>query len=112
MYAQYFIYDPDKITRLRFAYNTNLSQSFLRELDAMIRQFNFYHRIFQTAREVLSEVSNSQLTRIVITPRVQLIIKKGADRRRENLPVADEIVLLIPDEKDKPDSREAQGQSL
>jgi hypothetical protein len=58
MYAQYFIYDPDEATRLRFTYNTNLSQSLLRELDAMIRQFNPYYRIFQTAREVLSEISN------------------------------------------------------
>jgi hypothetical protein len=59
MYAQYFIYDPDKATRLRFTHNTNLSQSLLRELNAMIRQFNLYSRIFQTAREVLSETSNS-----------------------------------------------------
>jgi hypothetical protein len=102
MYAQYFIYDPDEATRLRSAYNTNLSQSLLRELDAMIRQFNPYHRIFQIAREVQSEASNSQLTRIVITPRLQLIMEKGADRRRENLPVADEIALLIPGEEDKP----------
>jgi hypothetical protein len=106
MYAQYFIYDPDETTRLRSAYNTNLSQSLLRELDAMIRQFNPYYRIFQTAREVLSEISNSRLTRIVITPRLQLIMEKGADRRRENLPVVDEIALLIPGEKDKPGSRE------
>ena len=78
----------------------------------MIRQFNPHYRIFQTAREVLSETSNSQSTRIVIMPRLQLIMEKGADRRRENLPVADEIALLIPGEKDKPGSREAQGQSL
>jgi hypothetical protein len=112
MYAQYFIYDPDKATRLRSAYNTNLSQSLLRELDVMIRQFNLHYRIFQTARKVLSEISNSQLTRIVITPRLQLIMEKGADRRRENLPVTNEIALLIPGEEDKPGSREAQGQSL
>jgi hypothetical protein len=59
MYAQYFIYDPDEATRLRFTHNINLSQSLLRELDAIIRQFNPHHRIFQTAREVLSETSNS-----------------------------------------------------
>jgi hypothetical protein len=58
MYAQYFIYDPDKATRLRSTHNTNLSQSFFRELDAIIRQFNPYHRIFQTVREMLSEISN------------------------------------------------------
>jgi hypothetical protein len=72
----------------------------------MIRQFNPYHHIFQTAREVLSEISNSQLTRIVITPRLQLIMEKEADRRRENLPVTDKIALLIPGKEDKPGSRE------
>jgi hypothetical protein len=112
VYAQYFIYDPDKTARLRFGRNTTLSLSLLRGLDDMIRQFNPYYRIFQTAREVLSETSNSQSTRIVITPRLQLIMKKGADRRRENLPVADEIALLIPGKEDKPGSPEAQGQSL
>jgi hypothetical protein len=33
-------------------------------------------------------------------------MKKGADRRRENLLVANEIALLIPGEKDRPGSRE------
>jgi hypothetical protein len=112
MYAQYFIYDPDKATRRRSARNNQLSQSLFRELDVMIRQFNPHYRIFKTAREVLSETSNSQSTRILIMPRLQLIMEKGADRRRENLPVADEIALLIPGEKDKPGSRETQGQSL
>jgi hypothetical protein len=39
-------------------------------------------------------------------------MEKGADRRRENLPVADEIALLMPDKEDKSGSRETQGQSL
>jgi hypothetical protein len=33
-------------------------------------------------------------------------MEKGVDRRRENLPVANEIALLIPGEKDRPGSRE------
>jgi hypothetical protein len=33
-------------------------------------------------------------------------MEHGTDQRRENLPVADEVALLIPNEKDKPDSRE------
>jgi hypothetical protein len=71
----------------------------------MIRQFNSHYRIFKTAREVLNETSNSQLTRIIITPRLQLIMEKRADKRRENLLIANEIALLIPGEKDKPGSR-------
>jgi hypothetical protein len=62
----------------------------------MIRQFNSHYRIFKTAREVLNETSNSQLTRIIITPRLQLIMEYDANQRRENLPVADEIALLLP----------------
>ena len=69
----------------------------------MIRQFNPHYRIFKTAREVLNETSNSQLTRIIITPRLQLIMEHGADQRRENLPVADEVALLLPgEENDRP----------
>jgi hypothetical protein len=33
-------------------------------------------------------------------------MKKEADRRRENLPVINEIALLILNEENKPDSRE------
>jgi hypothetical protein len=69
----------------------------------MIRQFNPHYRIFKTAREVLNETSNSQSTRIIITPRLQLIMEHGADQRRENLPVADEVALLLPGkENDRP----------
>jgi hypothetical protein len=95
IYAQYFIYDPDKASRRRLTRNTEFSQSLLRELDVMIRQFNPHYRIFKTTREVLNETSNSQLTRIIITSRLQLIIEHGADQRRENLPMANEVALLI-----------------
>jgi hypothetical protein len=33
-------------------------------------------------------------------------MKKGADRRHENLPITDEIALLISGKEDKSDSRE------
>jgi hypothetical protein len=33
-------------------------------------------------------------------------MEKGADRRRENLPVTNEIALLISGEEDRPGSRE------
>ena len=41
---------------------------------------------------------DSNKNRIVITPQLNLIIEKGADRRRENLPTANKITLLIPKE--------------
>jgi hypothetical protein len=36
-------------------------------------------------------------------PRLQLIMEHNTNQRRENLPVADEIALLLPDkENDRP----------
>jgi hypothetical protein len=105
VYAQYFIYDPDKAARLRFGRNTTLSLSLLRGLDDIIRQFNPHYRLYQTAYEVLRATSNSQPTRIVISPRLNLIVKKDADQRRENLPVVSEVVLLLPGEDDRPSRR-------
>jgi hypothetical protein len=55
---------------------------------------------------MLNEILNSQLTRIIITPRLQLIIEHGTDQRRENLPMADEIALLLLDEENDRPRRE------
>ncbi len=38
---------------------------------------------------------SSNRNRIVITPQLNFIIKKRADRRRENLPTTNKIILLI-----------------
>jgi hypothetical protein len=72
----------------------------------MIRQFNPHYHIFKTAREMLNEISNSQLTRIIITPRLQLIMEHNTNQRRENLPMADEIALLLLSEKNDRPRRE------
>ncbi len=51
-----------------------------------------------TAKKRLKNNLASNKKRIVITPQLNLIIKKGADRRRENLPTTNKITLLIPKE--------------
>jgi hypothetical protein len=47
----------------------------------------------------LREQANGPL-RIILNPRMRLIIEKGADCRRENLPTVNKVVVLIPDELD------------
>jgi hypothetical protein len=47
----------------------------------------------------LREQANGPL-RIILNPRMRLIVEKGADRRRENLPTANKVAVLIPDELD------------
>jgi len=49
-----------------------------------------------TTKERLENDLDLSKNRIVITPQLNLIIEKGADRRRENLPTTNKIILLIP----------------
>jgi hypothetical protein len=55
--------------------------------------------LYKTARERLQEQANGPL-RIILNPRMRLIVKQGADRRRENLPTVSEVAVLIPDKVD------------
>ena len=48
-----------------------------------------------TAKERLKNDLDSNKKHIIITPQLNLIIKKRADRRRENLPTTNKITLLI-----------------
>ena len=48
-----------------------------------------------TAKERLENDLALNKKRIVITPQLNFIIKKGVNRRRENLPTTNKIVLLI-----------------
>jgi hypothetical protein len=45
----------------------------------------------------LREQANGPL-RIILNPQIRLIIEKGADRRRENLPTVNEVAVLILNE--------------
>ena len=47
------------------------------------------------AKERLKNDFGSNKKRIVITPQLNLIMEKGVDRRRENLPTVNKIILLI-----------------
>ena len=48
-----------------------------------------------TVKERLKNDLDSNKNRIVITPQLNLIIEKETDRRRENLPTTNKIILLI-----------------
>ena len=42
--------------------------------------------------------SSTDAMRITLNPQMQLVVQEGADRRRENLPIADEVAVFIPEE--------------
>ena len=106
-YAQLFLYDPQPATDSRHQQNSNLNRRLLSLLDQLLREKNRFYSVYRTAKERLDAAAKSQEdTRIILNPQLRLIMEKGADRRRENLPTGKEVALLIPEEEGKPGGRD------
>jgi hypothetical protein len=106
-YAQLFLYDPQLATDSRYQQNSNLNRRLLDLLDQLLRENNPFYAVYLTAKERLDAAATSQEdTRIILSPQLRLIMEKGADRRRENLPTGNEVALLIPEEDGKPGGRD------
>ena len=99
-FAQIYFYDPLHATSIRTAQNEQLRPSLLQQLDQIVRDCNNpFIQFYKTAREVLeSYEQNPDPLRIVLNPQMRLILEKGADRRRENLPTSTEVSIFLPDE--------------
>ena len=99
LFAQVYFYDPRAIaanlSRQRPQINEELLTAILQELHTV----NPYIRVYKTARERLQQEPDGQ--RAILNPQLRLVIEKGADKRRENLPTSDEIAIIIPDEYDQ-----------
>ena len=87
-FAQLYFYDAQSAADIRG--NDNLrDREFLIALHDFLETHNPFHRLYLTAKERLAQSNGPE--RIIITPRMELVVEQGADLRRENLPVADEI---------------------
>ena len=63
--------------------------------------------MYKTAKERLEAVEDrEEELRIILNPQLKLVVEKGADRRRENLPTSLEIAIIIPDEYSEAGSRD------
>lgn len=68
---------------------------------------NPFIQYYKTAKECLDSYRQSQgPMRIILNTQMRLIMETGADQRRENLPTANEIAVLIPDEYNEPGHRD------
>jgi hypothetical protein len=62
----------------------------------MLADCNSFIEIYQTARERLADQPAQSC--LLLNPQMHLVLETGADRRRENLPTANELVVILPDE--------------
>ena len=62
----------------------------------MLADCNPFITVYKTARERLATQQTD--FRVLLNPQMQLVVEAGADRRRENLPISNEVTAIIPDE--------------
>lgn len=101
-YAQLFFYDPEYATDLRHQRNPELNRETMGDLTQMLEHFNPYISIYRTARERLSRMSHDtdeDGSKVLLNARLNLVVEAGADRRHHNLPVANEVAVIMLEEE-------------
>jgi len=97
-YAQLYFYDPAYAAAARSRTNLQLDLVILQGLTEMLYEIgNPYIHVYCTARERLHSCSAEVPARVLLGPQLQLTLKTGPNRRRENLPTSDELAVIIPD---------------
>ena len=110
-YAQLYYLDPDEANNERVRQG-GLERWIVGELSSVIAENNPFHQFYHTALESLrasnteqeGETANLE-RRAILDADFRLVIREGADRRRENLPTVSEFAIIMPDTTDK-DARE------
>lgn len=110
-FAQLLFYSTEEATVHRLAQECHegLKPELLEALHDELLQYNPYVPLYKTAKERLDEQRQQPGDRdyqLLLKPDMELVMQQGADRRRENLPVVDEVAGVIPDELDAPGKRD------
>ena len=95
-FAQLFFYDPAYATDIRANNYPHLDRTVLLQLIDMLTDCNPFITVYKTARERLATQQTD--FQVLLNPQMQLVVEAGADRRRENLPISNEVTAIIPDE--------------
>ena len=89
VYAQLYIYDPREALKHRMERNATLDPIIMECLQTLILTHHRWARIFKHALEVFEESECENVS-------IQLTANQNRDRRRWNLPTADEVAVVIP----------------
>ena len=89
VYAQLYIYDPQEALDHRMQRNSTLDPIIMETLQDLILTNHRWANIFKHAMEVFEENNCDDVS-------IQLTANRNHDRRRWNLPTADEVAVIIP----------------
>ena len=98
-FSQVYLYDPADAARARIALAPEQNSTLIASLTTMLHEHNPLIQLYQTARERFAAISEAEDNcRLILNPQLRLIVARGADRRRENLPTANEVAMILPEE--------------
>ena len=95
-YAQLYIFDAQLALEQRMERNDNLSKDTMRSFQTMLLQNNPYADWFKHAYEVLDQYPDNS------DADIQLCVMPGQNRRHYNLPMSDEVAVILPDDGTAP----------
>jgi hypothetical protein len=99
LYSQVYLYDPADAARQRSGRALNLDANLILSLTLMLQESNPLIQLYLTAHERLAEIRGAEDNyRLILNPQLSLVVERGADLRRENLPTADEVSMILPEE--------------
>ncbi|RPB00480.1 hypothetical protein L873DRAFT_769286 [Choiromyces venosus 120613-1] len=99
LYSQMYLYDPAYAAAARSRRAPDLDLLLISSLTEMLQRTCPFIRLYLLARERFAQISEQEQDfRIILDPQLSLIVEHGADMRRENLPTADEVSMILPEE--------------
>lgn len=96
-YAQLYIFDSEYAASIRSLNNSELDNELIRELSSVIHRCNPYVHLYKTAHEIL-EKTDEEGSFIRVYPSMRIELVAGRDRRTENVPTANEVAGILPNE--------------
>lgn len=99
-YSQLYVYDPALALQQRMQSNPKLRQDTMQMLQTMLQASHHYAAVYQHAYEILSHYGDAE------DVTVRLRVLPGQDRRRYNLPSADEVAVILPGDGSRGEARD------
>ncbi|CUS07467.1 unnamed protein product [Tuber aestivum] len=94
-----YLYDPAFAVQLRSRRAPELNPDLIHSLTLMLQESNPLIQYYLTASELFATLAHSEDNfRILLNSQLRLVEERGADPRRENLPTADEVAMILPEE--------------
>ena len=98
-FSQVYLYDPADAARARSARAAELNANLIQSLTEMLQECNPLLQLYLTAREHFAEIGEAEENcRLILNPQLRLVVERGADLRRENLPTANGVFMILPEE--------------